>query len=121
MVGSASETREPPGERISAADGFIPADSDNIALFPQIVIDNMMHVMVALGAELWTVRRRMLILEKVIEKVGVSAEDIELFSPSAEDQAAWAEERNIYIARTFGAFARRGGANETQFQYSRME
>jgi hypothetical protein len=121
MAGPASQTLDPAAGRISAADGFIAADSDNIALFPQQVVDNLMHAMVALGAELWTVRRRMMILEKVLEKTGVSSEDLELYTPSADEQASWAEERTIYIARTFGALARRGGANETQFKYSRME
>jgi len=98
----------------SAEDGFIFADSENISLFPQQVVDNMMHVMVALGAEMWTMRRRMMTMEKVLEKAGVSTDDIEQYQPDDVTQAAWAEERNIFIKRTFGAFERRGGANDKQ-------
>jgi hypothetical protein len=103
----------------SASDGFIPADSDNIGLFPQQVIDNLMHVVIGLGAELWTVRRRMMILERVLEKAGVSSADVERYKPTDEEQAAWAEERNIFIARTFGALTRKGGANDKQLDTSR--
>ncbi len=106
--------------RKSASDGFISADSDNVTLFPQQVVDNMMHVLIDLGAELWAVRRRMAILERVLEKVGVSSNDVEVYVPSAEDQAAWRQERDIYISRAFGAMTRKGGANEKQMDTSKM-
>ena len=98
----------------SAEDGFIFADSDNISLFPEQVIDNLMHVSIALGAELWTMRRRLLTMERVLEKAGVSGNDMEQYQPDAATLAAWAEEREIFIRRTFGALERRGGANARQ-------
>lgn len=104
----------------SAADDFIFADSDNISLFPQQVVDNMMHVMIDLGAEMWSMRRRMAILERVLEKVGVSSEDVERYMPTAEDQKAWQQERDIFIKRAFGAFARKGGANQKQMDTSKQ-
>ncbi|MCJ1962385.1 hypothetical protein [Novosphingobium mangrovi (ex Hu et al. 2023)] len=104
---------------VSAEDDFIFADSDNISLFPEQVVDNLMHVVVALGAEMWTMRRRLMVTEKVLEKVGVSSADIEQYQPSEEDLAAWAEERDIFIKRTFGALERRGGANVKQMDFSR--
>ena len=103
----------------SASDGFIDADSDNISLFPEQVVDNMMHVLIAMGAELWTVRRRMMTLEKVLETTGISAADIERYMPSKEDEAAWADERTRYIKRTFGALSRTGGANAKQMDRAR--
>ncbi|HWU02769.1 MAG TPA: hypothetical protein VN222_08535 [Novosphingobium sp.] len=106
--------------RKSAEDGFIPADSDNISLFPQQVVDNMMHVLIALGAEMWTMRRRMMVMEKVMEEAGVSSDRIELYTPTPEEKAAWEEERNIFIQRTFGALTRKGGANAKQMDMSRM-
>ncbi|MFD2134859.1 FAD-dependent oxidoreductase [Novosphingobium resinovorum] len=66
----------------SAADDFIFADSDNISAFPEQTVDNLMHVVIALGAELWTVRRRMMTLEKVLEKAGVSNDDVEKYLPA---------------------------------------
>ncbi len=103
----------------SAEDNFIFADSDNISLFPEQVVDNLMHVVVALGAEMWTMRRRMMTMEKVLEKAGVSSADIERYQPSDEDLAAWAQERDIFIKRTFGALERRGGANSKQIDFSK--
>lgn len=97
-----------------ASDGFIAADSDNISLFPDQVTDNLMHVTIALGADLWALRRRMFILEAVLEKAGVSAADVEAYRPSAEEQALWAKERDLFIGRAFGALTRRGGANDKQ-------
>ena len=106
-------------ERKSAVDDFIFADSDNISMFPNQTLDNMMHVLVAMGAELWSTRRRMMVLEKVLEKANVSSEDVEKYQPSAEDKAAWQEERNIFISRTFGALERRGGANDKQLDMAK--
>jgi hypothetical protein len=97
-----------------ASDGFIPSDSDNISLFPDQVTDNLMHVVIALGAELWAVRRRMFVLEAVLEKTGVSTADVEAYTPSAEEKAAWAQERDLFIGRAFDALTRTGGANAKQ-------
>jgi hypothetical protein len=97
-----------------SADGFIPSNSDNLSLFDEQTIDNMMHVLIALGAEVWTMRRRMYVTEKVLEKAGVSAHDIENYRPTAEDKAAWTAERDSFVARTFDALSRKGGANAEQ-------
>jgi len=101
-----------------ASDGFIPSDSDNITIFPDQVTDNLMHVVIALGAEFWSLRRRMFVMEKVLEKAGVSTDDIEAYQPSPEDKAAWTQERDLFIARTFGALGRTGGANDKQLDTS---
>lgn len=97
-----------------AADGFIPSDSDNISLFKDQVTDNLMHVVIALGAEMWAMRRRMFVLEAVLEKTGVSTADIEAYTPTPEQKTAWAQERDLFIGRTFDALTRTGGANDKQ-------
>jgi len=101
-----------------ASDGFIAAGSDDISLFPEQVVDNIMHVLIDLGAEMWTLRRRMLVLERVLEKASVSSEDVERYVPTPEEKAAWAKERDVFIARAFGALTRKGGANAAQFDAS---
>jgi hypothetical protein len=103
-----------PQRKATSTDGFIPSNSDNISLFEQPVIDNMMHVLIALGAEVWTTRRRMFVLEKVLEKAGVSTQDIENYRPTPEDKATWEAERDVFVARTYDALSRRGGANAEQ-------
>lgn len=121
MTDRASESPPLADRRRSAVDGFIPSGSDDISLFPDQVADNLMHVVIALGAEMWTMRRRMYVLEKVLEKTGVSAADIEAYQPTPEETAAWTEERDIIINRTFGALTRKGQGNQKQFDQSRME
>jgi hypothetical protein len=112
IPGAATAIRE---RRPPSADGFIPSNSDNITLLEDQTMDNMMHVLVALGAELWTIRRRMYVTEKVLEKVGVTTQDIEDYMPTPEDKATWGEERDLFVARIYDALARRGGANTEQY------
>jgi hypothetical protein len=111
IPGAATTTQQ---RKAPSADGFIPSNSDNISLFDQPVIDNMMHVLVALGAEVWTTRRRMFVLETLLEQVGVSAAQIENYRPTPEQKASWEAERDIFVARTYDALSRRGGANAEQ-------
>jgi hypothetical protein len=108
-----------PRDPRSATDAFIDADSANISVMSDQLLDNILHVMVDFGAELWTMRRRMAIMERVLEKVGVSSDDIEQYHPTPEEQAAWREERDIFINRAFGALARTGGANAKQMDTSK--
>jgi hypothetical protein len=90
---------------------FVPSGSENFAFFPEQIVDNLMHVVIDLGAEHWTLRRRMFVLEKVLEQSGaMTAEAVERFQPTRSDLAAWEEERDIYIKRAFGALARTGPA-----------
>jgi hypothetical protein len=66
-------------------------------------------VVIGLGAEHWTMRRRMFMLEKVLEQSGALTKDaVEQFQPTAADLAAWEEERDIFIKRAFGALSRTG-------------
>jgi hypothetical protein len=90
---------------------FVASGSENFGFFPEQVVDNLMHVVIDLGAEHWTLRRRMFVLEKVLEQSGAMLADaVERFQPTREDIAAWEEERDIYIKRAFGALARTGPA-----------
>ena len=116
MTDEAQAAKQP---RKAAAGDYVFADSDNISMFPDQIVDNLMHVVVALGAELWALRRRTMVLEKVLEKAGVSTQDIENFVPSDDDKALWEQERNIFIKRTFSGLERRGGANSKQLDMSR--
>jgi hypothetical protein len=90
---------------------FVESGSENFGFLHDQVIDNLMHVVIDLGAEHWTLRRRMFILEKVLEQSGaLTADAVERFQPTRSDLAAWEAERDIYIKRAFGALARTGPA-----------
>jgi hypothetical protein len=103
----------------SAAGDFIASDSDNVSFMQNQALDNLMHVVIALGAEAWTTRRRMKVLEKLLEKSGVSSRDIEAYRPDEEETKLWQKERDVFIKRTFSALERRGGANGRQPDFTR--
>lgn len=82
--------------------------------FDNVVIDNMLDAMIELTAAVWTQRDRMMIMERVLQKlVSESGKEINLskliedYVPSPEDQAARAAERNELVAGVFKSFARR--------------
>jgi hypothetical protein len=110
-----------PNSASPASDGFIPSHSDDISLFPDPAVDNVVHVLIALGAEFWALRRRMFVLEKVLEKAGVSTADVEAYRPSAAEKAEWAKERDVFIARTFAGLSRSGNSNDRLIDTSRDE
>lgn len=77
------------------------------AFFDNPAIDNLIAVTMELGAELWVQRERMRIIEKILAEKGVvTAELIEQYTPSAEESAAVRAERDDFVQRLFGAFAR---------------
>ncbi len=89
------------------ASDFIKSDTDQAVFLGHPLFDNMMTSMIALGAEVWTNRRRMRIIEKLLEEHGsVTNELIEAYMPSEEEEAALRSERDSFIERTYGVLAR---------------
>jgi len=77
------------------------------AFFDNPAIDNLIAVTMELGAELWVQRERMRIIERILAEKGVvTAELIEHYTPSVEETAAVRAERDAFVQRLFGAFAR---------------
>ena len=96
-------------ERPTYTSDFIKSDTDEAVFLGDVLLDNMMTAMIALGSEVWANRRRMSIIEALLEKEGsVSAEMIEAYMPSEEQEAAWQAERDRFIAATFGPLSRSG-------------
>ena len=85
---------------------FIKGDWDKAVYTDNPHTDNLMTVVLALGAEVWTVRRRMMVLEKVLEEKGVSPEVVESYVPSKELGLAWDQQRDEFISRTYSALTR---------------
>ncbi len=70
-------------------------------------IDNLMTVVVALGAELWASKRREAVLEKMLEEKGViNRAKLEAHRPTKAEEAAEDEMRDAYIKRVFSTFTR---------------
>jgi hypothetical protein len=89
-----------------AAD-FIKGDWDKAVYLDNPHTDNLMTVVLALGAEFWTMRRRLMVVEKFLETKSVAERAaIEAFVPSTEEGLAWDKERDEFIARVFSALTR---------------
>ena len=95
-------------DRPTFASDFIKSDSDRAVFFDNPAMDNMMTTVIALGAEVWTVRRRMKVLEALLEDKGIDEEMIESYMPSKDRIADWQEDRDAFVKRTFSALANEG-------------
>lgn len=84
---------------------FTEADEPRAMFFGNPHIDHLFSAVAALGAEVWALRRRQRITEKLLEQHGsISAEMIQKYVPTAEDTAAWNVERQELVANIFHSF-----------------
>jgi hypothetical protein len=88
---------------------FIPSATRNAVFLGNPTLDNMMHAMLALGAEVWADKRRLKIIESLLSaKREVNFESIETYVPTPEQEKAWAAERDQMIKTTFGVLVNGG-------------
>jgi hypothetical protein len=90
------------------ATDFFKADDEDAVMLGDPILDNMMTALISLGAEVWTNRRRVKVLERVLEDKGVTAQMIEAYMPTDDEASAWQTERDAFIRRTFGSLSRTG-------------
>jgi len=84
-----------------------PAPAPEPAFFDDPAIDHLIAVTLELGAELWVQRERMRVVEKLLAEKGVvTPEAIEQYQPTAEEVARAKAERDAFVNRVYGAFAR---------------
>ena len=77
------------------------------AFFDNAAIDNLIAVTLELGAELWVVRDRLRVMEKLLAERGVlTPEMLEQYQPAEAELAAAREERDAFVQRVYGVFAR---------------
>ena len=93
--------------RLGAETDFIAHDAENMVLLWDANIDNLMHMVVALGAEVWTGQQRVKIMETLLTKHGkVTTEMIEKYEPTEEEIENWAAERRAMVDRVYSVMAR---------------
>lgn len=85
-------------DRPTHATDFFATDVDKVKFYEDAMTDNIVTAILTLGSEIWTNRRRTLILERLLEEKGVSREMIENYMPSDEDVAEWQVERDRFVA-----------------------
>ena len=81
--------------------------------FDHPVLDHLLETVMQLGSELWTTRRRLELLEKVLAEAGALPDDaVELYMPSAEEAGEEAAQRDAFVRRLYSGFARGGEVQE---------
>jgi hypothetical protein len=94
-------------KRLGAETDFIKHDADNMVLLGNPHIDNLLSMVIALGAEVWTGQQRVKIMEKLLTTKGkVTTEMIEQYVPTEEETALWAAERKAMVDRIYSVMAR---------------
>jgi hypothetical protein len=94
--------------------GFIPSETRDAVFLGNPVLDNMMHAILTLGAEVWAGRRRLKVVESLLAaKQPVTPETIEAYVPTPEQAKAWEAERDQIIQLSFGGLVN-GGASKAR-------
>ena len=95
-------------DRPTYASDFIPSDVERAVFLGNPILDNMMTSLIALGAEVWSNRRRMKVVEALLEEKGITNAMIEQFMPTSEQEAEWQKARARFIALTYSPLLREG-------------
>ena len=91
---------------LGAETDFIKGDYTNMVMLGNPLLDGMLQVVIALGAEIWTGQQRLKIIEKLLSTKGkVTTAMIESYVPSPEEQAAWASERTAMVERVYAVLS----------------
>jgi hypothetical protein len=86
---------------------FIKSDTDRAVFLGSATADNLVTALTALSAEVWALRRRQKIVERLLHKhTAITAEMIETYVPTAEETAHWQSERDAFVKLMFDPFAR---------------
>ncbi|MBL8629151.1 MAG: hypothetical protein JNM81_05955 [Rhodospirillaceae bacterium] len=94
------------GKQTFAADYF-KSDTDKQVWLGNPHIDNLVSVTLALGAEIWAVKQRQIISEKLAaKKTFPTTAAIEAYKPSKDEEAEWDAERQALAKRLYSWFAR---------------
>ena len=96
---------------LGAETDFIKGDHTNMVMLGNPLLDSMLEVVIALGAEVWTGQQRVKIIEKLLSTKGkVTTEMIENYVPTPEETATWAAERKMMVDRVYAALSQNTSA-----------
>ena len=87
---------------------FIKSDAERAVFLGNPALDNMMSSLIALGSEVWATKRRMNVLEALLEERGVTQQMIQEYVPTAEQEAQWEKQRDGFIDLTYSPLLREG-------------
>jgi len=96
-------------DRVKYHTEHIPADTRRAVFMGNPYLDHMFAAITAMSGEIWSVRRRLNIVETLMDKKGtVSRADVEQYMPTKEEQDAWNAQRDNFINLVFDPFTRPG-------------
>ncbi|HKE03938.1 MAG TPA: hypothetical protein VKE91_07760 [Blastocatellia bacterium] len=73
--------------------------------FDDPAIDALLNIVVSLGNEVYVMRDRMRIIEKMLEAKGtISRADIEAYKPTPEEEEEIRKDNDAFMARLFRVF-----------------
>jgi hypothetical protein len=73
--------------------------------FDDPAIDTLLSILLSLGNEVYVLRDRMRIIEKMLEAKGtISRSDIEAYKPTPEEEEEIRKENDAFMARLFRVF-----------------
>ncbi len=86
----------------------IPNGAENFVFLENQVLDSLVSSVLELSAEVWTLKRRSLFTEALLDSKGlVTKADIETYAPSPQETAEWAAQRDRFVRRIYGSFGRK--------------
>ena len=84
-----------------------PVPAPQPAFFENAAVDNLIEIVLELGSELWVQRERSRIVQQLLAERGVvTADAIQQCIASEAEVGRSAAERQAFIDRLYGAFAR---------------
>jgi hypothetical protein len=95
-------------ERPLYTSDYIVGDVEKAVFLGNPLLDNLFSSLLAINAETWANRRRTMVLERVLAEKGVTAEMIEGYMPTPEEEVEWRAERDRFIDMTLGPLIREG-------------
>ena len=101
-----ADTKKP--NRPTYTADFYKSDNDRGVFLGSPMNDNLFTALWNLTAEVWVDRRRIWIMTSLLEKHGkVTAEMIEKYVPTEQEEEQWKAKRDAMVSQMFDPFLRR--------------
>ena len=97
-----------PAPRPTYAAEAIPSDVKTGMFLGNPALDNVVSCVIAMSAEMWSMRRRMKVMEAILADSGVTPDRIEKYVPTDVQKVAWEQDRDRFISMTLGPLGDQG-------------
>jgi hypothetical protein len=86
---------------------YVRSDFDNMSFLGNPHLDALTTALQAIGAEVWTSRRRLYVIEALMEKnIPVTQASIQAYMPTKEEEQIWKADRDRMISGIYAPFLR---------------